>query len=70
MSSSPRTPNLVPHVLYEPEDTGILWIRLNRPERMNATATDTVEKVAEYMKCGAIDLPPVFMPLAELELSR
>ena len=55
MTNSPRMPNLVPHVLYEPEDTGILWIRLNRPERMNATAPDTVEKVAEYMRAGDDD---------------
>ena len=29
-------PNLVNHLLYEPEDSGILWIKFNRPERMNA----------------------------------
>jgi 2-(1,2-epoxy-1,2-dihydrophenyl)acetyl-CoA isomerase len=46
---------LVPHVLYEAEDTGILWVKLNRPERMNATAPDTVQKVAEYMRAGDAD---------------
>jgi 2-(1,2-epoxy-1,2-dihydrophenyl)acetyl-CoA isomerase len=46
---------LVPHLLYEPEDTGILWIRFNRPERMNAIAPDTVEKVGEYMRAGDAD---------------
>lgn len=31
------TPELVDYLLYEPEkDSGILWIRFNRPERMNA----------------------------------
>ena len=29
-------PKLVDYLLYEPEDTGILWIKFNRPERMNA----------------------------------
>jgi enoyl-CoA hydratase/carnithine racemase len=29
-------PRLVDHLLYEPEDSGILWIKFNRPERMNA----------------------------------
>ena len=55
MASNLAAPNLVPHVLYEPEDSGILWIRFNRPERMNATAEDTAEKVAEYMKAGDAD---------------
>jgi 2-(1,2-epoxy-1,2-dihydrophenyl)acetyl-CoA isomerase len=46
----------VDHVLYEPEaESGILWIRLNRPERMNATAPDTVQRVAEYMAEGDAD---------------
>ena len=29
-------PKLVDYLLYEPEDSGILWIKFNRPERMNA----------------------------------
>ncbi len=29
-------PRLVEYLLYEPEDSGILWIKFNRPERMNA----------------------------------
>jgi enoyl-CoA hydratase/carnithine racemase len=29
-------PKLVDYLLYEPEDNGILWIKFNRPERMNA----------------------------------
>lgn len=45
----------VEHLLYEPEETGILWIRFNRPERMNALAPDTVEKVGEYMRAGDAD---------------
>lgn len=55
MASNLAAPNLVPHLLYEPEESGILWIRFNRPERMNATAEDTAEKVAEYMKAGDAD---------------
>ena len=26
----------VPYLLYEKEDNGILWIKFNRPERLNA----------------------------------
>ena len=29
-------PRLVEYLLYEPEDSGILWIKFNRPDRMNA----------------------------------
>lgn len=50
-------PELVPYLLYDPEDSGILWIRFNRPERMNAIvggsqASGTVAKVGEYMRAG------------------
>jgi 2-(1,2-epoxy-1,2-dihydrophenyl)acetyl-CoA isomerase len=53
-------PQLVDYLLYEPEDSGILWIRFNRPERMNAlvgTAEEnaTVTKVGEYMRAGDDD---------------
>jgi enoyl-CoA hydratase/carnithine racemase len=54
------SPKLVDYLLYEPEDTGILWIKFNRPERLNAlvgTAEDnsTVAKVGEYMRAGDDD---------------
>ena len=26
-------PRLVDYLLYEPEDSGILWIKFNRPDR-------------------------------------
>ena len=53
-------PKLVDHLLYEPEENGILWIKFNRPERMNAlvgTAEEngTVAKVGEYMRAGDDD---------------
>src|SRR5918996_5032234 len=53
-------PQLVDYLLYEPEDTGLLWIKFNRPERMNAligTAEEngTVAKVGEYMRAGDDD---------------
>ena len=46
--------------LYEPEDSGILWIKFNRPDRMNALVgtseeTGTVAKVGEYMRAGDDD---------------
>ena len=53
-------PKLVDYLLYEPEDTGILWIKFNRPERMNALIgsseeSGTVAKVGEYMRAGDDD---------------
>ncbi len=53
-------PKLVDYLRYEPEDNGILWIKFNRPERMNAligTAHEngTVAKVGEYMRAGDDD---------------
>src|SRR5919107_3100725 len=53
-------PKLVDYLLYEPEDTGILWIKFNRPERMNALIgsaeeNGTVAKVGEYMRAGDDD---------------
>ena len=53
-------PNLIEHLLYEPEASGILWIKFNRPERMNALIgsseeNGTVAKVGEYMRAGDDD---------------
>ena len=53
-------PKLVDYLLYEPEDSGILWIKFNRPERMNALVgtseeNGTVAKVGEYMRAGDDD---------------
>jgi 2-(1,2-epoxy-1,2-dihydrophenyl)acetyl-CoA isomerase len=53
-------PRLVDHLLYEAEDNGILWIRFNRPELMNALIgsaeeNSTVAKVGEYMRAGDDD---------------
>jgi enoyl-CoA hydratase/carnithine racemase len=53
-------PQLVDYLLYEPEDSGILWIKFNRPERMNALVgtseeSGTVAKVGEYMRAGDDD---------------
>jgi enoyl-CoA hydratase/carnithine racemase len=53
-------PRLVDYLLYQPEDNGILWIKFNQPERMNAlvgTAEEngTVAKVGEYMRAGDDD---------------
>src|SRR6476646_11922637 len=53
-------PQLVDYLLYEKEDTGILWIKFNRPEMMNALygtaeALGTVAKVGEYMRAGDED---------------
>jgi 2-(1,2-epoxy-1,2-dihydrophenyl)acetyl-CoA isomerase len=53
-------PKLVDYLLYEPDPSGILWIKFNLPERMNAlvgTAEEnsTVAKVGEYMRAGDDD---------------
>ena len=46
---------LVPHVLYEVEDNGILWVKLNRPDRRNALLPDSAIKLVEYMRAGDDD---------------
>ena len=51
---------LVPHLLYEKEDNGILWIKFNRPDRLNAVIggaelNGTIAKVGEYMRAGDDD---------------
>ena len=53
-------PKLVDYLIYEPEESGILWIKFNRPDRLNAligTAEEngTVSKVGEYMRAGDDD---------------
>ena len=53
-------PKLVDYLSYEPEENGILWIKFNRPDRLNAlvgTAEEngTVAKVGEYMRAGDDD---------------
>jgi 2-(1,2-epoxy-1,2-dihydrophenyl)acetyl-CoA isomerase len=53
-------PKLVDYLQYESEENGILWIRFNRQERLNAlvgTAEEngTVAKVGEYMRAGDDD---------------
>jgi 2-(1,2-epoxy-1,2-dihydrophenyl)acetyl-CoA isomerase len=53
-------PQLVDYLLYEKEDNGVLWIKFNRPEKMNALygtaeAQGTVAKVGEYMRAGDDD---------------
>jgi 2-(1,2-epoxy-1,2-dihydrophenyl)acetyl-CoA isomerase len=53
-------PKSVPWLLYEPDDEGTLWIKFNRPDRMNATLgggqeDSTVSKVVDYMRHGDDD---------------
>ena len=53
-------PEIVDYLLYVKEDNGILWIKFNRPEKMNALygtaeALGTVAKVGEYMRSGDDD---------------
>jgi 2-(1,2-epoxy-1,2-dihydrophenyl)acetyl-CoA isomerase len=50
----------VPYLLYEKEENGILWIKFNRPERLNAAVggserNGTLSKVGEYMRAGDDD---------------
>lgn len=51
---------LVPYLLYEKEDNGIVWIRFNRPEKLNACIgaaerKGTLAKVGEYMRAADDD---------------
>jgi len=53
-------PRLVDYLLYDKEDNGILWIKFNRPEMLNALygtaeTLGTVAKVGEYMRVGDDD---------------
>jgi|TARA_B100001964_G_C14217536_1_gene593548 enoyl-CoA hydratase/carnithine racemase len=53
-------PELVDYLLFEPEDSGICWIKFNRPEKMNALVGSsqmkgTVAKVVEYMRAADDD---------------
>jgi enoyl-CoA hydratase/carnithine racemase len=53
-------PQLIDYLLYDKEDNGILWIKFNRPEMMNALygtaeALGTVAKVGEYMRAADDD---------------
>jgi enoyl-CoA hydratase/carnithine racemase len=60
MWSTGMGPQLVDHLLYEKEDNGVLWIKFNRPDSMNALygtaeVAGTVAKVGEYMRAGDDD---------------
>lgn len=46
---------VVPHLLYEPEGNGILWVKFNRPEKMNALLGDSMTKLVEYMRAADDD---------------
>ena len=53
-------PELVDHLIYDKEEGGILWIKFNRPEALNALygrseAIGTVAKVGEYMRAADDD---------------
>ena len=45
---------VISELQYEVEDQ-VLWIRFNRPDRLNALMPNTVDKVAEYMEAGDED---------------
>ena len=56
-------PKLVDYLLYEPEDNGILWIKFNRPERMNAlvgTPRKTAPSPRSANTCGPATTIPMF----------
>lgn len=51
---------LVPYLLYEKEENGVVWIKFNRPEKLNALIggtepTGTLSKVVEYMRAADDD---------------
>ncbi len=54
------SPKLVDHLLYEKEDNGVVWIKFNQPEVLNALVgnseeNSTVAKVGEYMRAADDD---------------
>jgi len=63
MGGAGNGPKLVDYLLYEPEDSGILWIRFNRPERMNALIGNSQENgtVARWAStCGPETMIPIY----------
>ncbi|MBI2863976.1 MAG: enoyl-CoA hydratase/isomerase family protein [Chloroflexi bacterium] len=49
-------PELVEYLLYEPEDSGILWIKFNRPERQNAIfVPESLAALGDYLRAGDAD---------------
>lgn len=53
-------PELVDHLLYEKEDTGICWVKFNRPDVLNAVfgtyeEKGTIRKVVDYMRAADDD---------------
>ena len=59
-------PQLVDYLLYEKEDNGILWVKFNRPEKMNASmgrrrTTGRSRKSANI--CGPLTMILTFVSL-------
>ena len=49
-------PEIVDELLYEKEDNGILWIKFNRPDRMNALINPLMlNKIGEYLRAADAD---------------
>ena len=56
-------PKLIEHLLCEPEDNGILWIKLNQPERMNdlvGTAEENGTVARSAIHCAPAMTIPIF----------
>jgi hypothetical protein len=75
MPSAATGPELVPYLLYEKEASGILWIKFNQPEKMNAlvgTAEEngTIAKVGEYMRANGKRKTTPVPSLARSSLTR
>ena len=54
-------PKLVDYLLYEPEESGILWIKFNRPERMNALV-GTSEENGTVARSASTCVPATMIP--------
>ncbi|MDO8672813.1 MAG: enoyl-CoA hydratase-related protein [Dehalococcoidia bacterium] len=49
-------PKMVDYLLYEPEDSGILWIRFNRPDRQNSFfIPEGLAALCDYLRAGDAD---------------
>jgi hypothetical protein len=49
-------PKQVDYLLYEPEESGILWIKFNRPERMNALPDQGAASMPAKKPCRNVNI--------------
>jgi hypothetical protein len=58
----PRKPKLIEHLLCEPEDNGLLWIKSSQPERIN-NLVGTAEENGTVVQVGQYSTPAMTIPI-------